>query len=532
MLRRDLISLLPASLLAAPAPKTVVLTFDDAVKSHRTFVGPLLKELGFRATFFVSHRWMPDTANFMSWSDIADLHNMGFEIGNHSWTHADFSTPRNAARLEAEIALVEYELSRVKVPKPTSFAWCGNTFGPEAIDVLKRCGIKLARRGGSPEVEYGKVVVGPYLDVKKHHPLLIPTTGDNYPDGTFENFRNVVATAKDGHIAVLQFHGVPDIAHPWVHTPPDLFRRYMDYLKQEGFTTLALRDLEPHFDLSHPPADPLLQSRYRPPKDGRLVLPIEVEQTRKDEPYWRSVMAEHAYSPAEVSLVTARQESAAPQPPTTTGLRIRPYPGGRHPRIGFLEGEIAPMRGTKASVFLPWNGGGYVVVDVPEAIFANKQLLFLAHTHIPSVWDDQNIVIPNQDWIRDSNGTLRSEWTLPNKVRFGAKVASTGDAIAMELWLTNGSDQPLTGLRTQVCVMLKGAPGFTAQTSDNKVFATPRASVRSADGKHSIHTEWSGAGRIWGNPRCPCMHSDPVLPDCGPGETVRQTGRLWFETRS
>jgi peptidoglycan/xylan/chitin deacetylase (PgdA/CDA1 family) len=40
--------------------KVVVLTFDDAVKSHRTFVAPLLKELGFGATFFVTHRWMAD----------------------------------------------------------------------------------------------------------------------------------------------------------------------------------------------------------------------------------------------------------------------------------------------------------------------------------------------------------------------------------------------------------------------------------------------------------------------------------------
>src|SRR6186997_409580 len=98
--RRDLLALLPAPLLAAGVPpdKTVVLTLDDAVKSHRTFAGPLLKELGFGATFFVTHRWMSDHENFMSWSDIADLHNMGFEIGNHSWTHSDFSVPRNAAR--------------------------------------------------------------------------------------------------------------------------------------------------------------------------------------------------------------------------------------------------------------------------------------------------------------------------------------------------------------------------------------------------------------------------------------------------
>ena len=41
------------SALGAPAQaipdKLVVLTFDDAVKSHRTFVAPLLKELGFGA---------------------------------------------------------------------------------------------------------------------------------------------------------------------------------------------------------------------------------------------------------------------------------------------------------------------------------------------------------------------------------------------------------------------------------------------------------------------------------------------------
>ena len=43
--RGEFASLLPAPLLlAAPAApaKSIVLTFDDAVKSHRTFVGPLL----------------------------------------------------------------------------------------------------------------------------------------------------------------------------------------------------------------------------------------------------------------------------------------------------------------------------------------------------------------------------------------------------------------------------------------------------------------------------------------------------------
>ncbi|MCP4261346.1 MAG: hypothetical protein GY774_28175 [Planctomycetes bacterium] len=49
-------------------------------------------------------------------------------------------------------------------------------------------------------------------------------------------------------------------------------------------------------------------------------------------------------------------------------LFVLPYPGGRHPRIGFLEGAIEPQRETKFSVFTPWDKNSYVVVDLPEAI--------------------------------------------------------------------------------------------------------------------------------------------------------------------
>ncbi|MFN9083472.1 MAG: polysaccharide deacetylase family protein, partial [Acidobacteriota bacterium] len=292
---------------AAAGRKRVVLTFDDAVKSHRTFVGPYLRDLGFRATFFVTHRWMAQTEHFLSWQDAAELHGMGFEIGNHSWTHLDASSPRGAARLEAELALVEYELRRVGVPKPVSFAWPGNQFGPEAVAVLRRHGIEWARRGAQPEAEYGRMVVGPAYDPGKHHRLLIPTTGDAYPDWTFAHFERVMRAAGEGETVVLQFHGVPDVVHPWVHTPADSFRRYMEYLQREGYETLALRDAGGRGEVD----DPRLRERYRPPKDGRLALPVEVEQTRARLPYWRGVMAEHGFSAGEAGLVTGQEETGA-----------------------------------------------------------------------------------------------------------------------------------------------------------------------------------------------------------------------------
>jgi hypothetical protein len=381
-----------------------------------------------------------------------------------------------------------------------------------------------------PEQEYGKVVVGPAYDPAGHHHLLIPTTGDAYPDWTFEHFEKVVAEARDGRIVVLQFHGVPDIKHPWVHTPVEAFRRYMHYLKDKNFTTAAVRDLESYVDRAAPPADPTLKKRYREPKDGRLRLPVEMETSRREMNYWLGNMQRHGYSAAEQQLVLG-QPLHIPRI-AEPNLPLLPYPGGRHPRIGFLDGAINPMRGTKASVFAPWDPSSYVVVDLPEAIFADGKLLFLAHTHVPTVWDQQNVVIDNVDWMREEGPSLRSQWRLPNGVEFGARIVH-GDPVRMQLWLKNGTQQILRRMRAQVCVMLKGASGFNLQSNHNKRLEEPRAEVRS--GSRTIITEWDRCGkafgtRAWGNAACPCMHADPGLPDCGPGETVQVDGRLWFET--
>ena len=248
-------------------PKTVVLTFDDAVKTHLTVVAPLLKQLGFRATFFITQKWMEDQSYFLTWDEVARIHRLGFEIGNHSWTHSDFGKAENGEKLGSELELVERELAKVGVPKPVSFAWCGNAFGPEALEQLRRRGYAVARRGMQPEVPYGGIQVGPALQVKNHHPLLIPTTGDAYPAWTFEHFKNVLLSAKSDEIVVLQFHGVPDEKHPWVNTQPEAFREYMMYLKKNGYHTLALRDLLRYYDSSQLPDDPLLKARCCAKKD-------------------------------------------------------------------------------------------------------------------------------------------------------------------------------------------------------------------------------------------------------------------------
>lgn len=541
--RRELLTAAVPGLSSGPEPlpeKVVVLTFDDAVKSHRTFVAPLLKELGFRATFFVTHAWMNDPENFMTWDEIGEIHQMGFEIGNHTWTHRGLATPRNAARLASELYLVEQQLDRAtpRVPKPVSFAYPGNRFGPEAVQKLSELGYRLARRGAQPEVPYGKLEIGEAFDPRRHHPLLIPTTADAYPDWTLDHFRRVVERATPGRAVVIQFHGVPDRAHPWVHTPPERFVEYMAYLKDHGFRVIALTDLARYIDFAHPPNDPLLKVRYGHPAGAPLPLPMEVEASRAEAPYWlENMIVAHRYSIAEAARVLAWSEEDTRRkveelglkvtaPPA--GLRVLPYPGGRPARLGALSSSIDPQRGTKASVFLPWDPSSYVVVDLPEAIFWDKKLLFLAHTHIPTIWDEQNLVLENLDWVREASGGLWFRRVLPNQVAIGARIQPQGDEVSMEVWVENHSSALLSGLRAQICVMLKGAAGFNAQTVENKVFRCPSAVVRSVGGDRWIGVTWQRCVRAWGNPAVPCLHADPAFPDCAPGETVRLHGTLWF----
>jgi hypothetical protein len=262
--------------------------------------------------------------------------------------------------------------------------------------------------------------------------------------------------------------------------------------------------------------------------------------------FWlESMLVQHGYNPAEVTVATglsaiqvaeatkrfgidskARSKRGANAP-----LLVLPYPGGRHPRIGFLEGAIDPQRETKISIFAPWSDGNYAVADIPEAIWnrpqAGRELLYLAHTHVPTMWSKQGVALERLEWQRTDDG-WQVERKLPNNVIFGTRVQPVPDHVALSMWITNGSSQTLRGLTVQNCVMLKGLSGFEQQTNDNKVFRSPLAACHNADKSRWIITGWQRCQRAWGNAPCPCLHSDPQFPDCEPGQTVRLRGFVSF----
>ena len=68
---------------------------------------------------------------------------------------------------------------------------------------------------------------------------------------------------------------------------------------------------------------------------------------------------------------------------------------------------------------------------------------------------------------------VRFRRRLPNGIAFGTKVVPQATSVRMDMWLTNGTRETLSDLRVQNCVMLKGLPGFTEQSNDNKTFKAP-----------------------------------------------------------
>ena len=240
-----------------PIPdRLVVLTFDDSVKSQFTVVRPILLKYQFGATFFITEGFDFPTnkKDYMTWDEITQLHRDGFEIGNHTRDHFGVND-KNFAQLGDQLQAIADRCREHGIPAPVSFAYPGNAITVKAFPILRQQGIQFARRGGKPEFDYesGRGVA---FEPGRDHPLLIPSAGDAKPQWELADFIRAVEQARQGRIAVLQFHGVPDLAHPWVNTAPEKFDAFMNYLATNKYRVIALRDLNRFVDPKNEPSDP------------------------------------------------------------------------------------------------------------------------------------------------------------------------------------------------------------------------------------------------------------------------------------
>ena len=249
---------------------------------------------------------------------------------------------------------------------------------------------------------------------------------------------------------------------------------------------------------------------------------------------------------------TAAGAAAAQQTYETQIRGIRVVPGHWRPHYPWEH---------IAWVSPPWPSQDYLWLDFPEAIFVNRELIFLSHINpaAPSLYR----TLPPVAWRALPTG-IAFERKLPNGVRFGGSVTKRNETgVALELHLHNGTKEPMRRISLQTCAFLRAIKEFADYTKANKYvhlehagwtsFASPMP--KNETGPYRVGWRHSGApvadlpvmvtlsnsaprlvAMTWltdtlsmvSNPNHPCFQADPKFKDLEPGESASIHGHLMF----
>ncbi len=98
-------------------PKVALLTIDDAPDKYALEMAKTLKELNAPAIFFVNGHFMTTPEQE---AIVKEIYNMGFEIGNHTYSHSDLTTLTPEEQKE-EILSVNDQVEEITGERPTFF---------------------------------------------------------------------------------------------------------------------------------------------------------------------------------------------------------------------------------------------------------------------------------------------------------------------------------------------------------------------------------------------------------------------------
>lgn len=131
-------------------PRCAVITIDDAYRSFLTEGWPLLRRYAYPATLFVSTDAVGG-GDYLTWQELATLHEQGVEIGNHSASHgylldrlAGESEPDWNARVSADIGRSQQAFRDHLGIVPELFAYPYGEFDPQLAALVKLAGFTAA----------------------------------------------------------------------------------------------------------------------------------------------------------------------------------------------------------------------------------------------------------------------------------------------------------------------------------------------------------------------------------------------------
>jgi peptidoglycan/xylan/chitin deacetylase (PgdA/CDA1 family) len=124
--------------IACFADKTVAITFDDGCETDLLFAAPILRELGFGATFYITSGWLGQPG-YLNPAQLRELSSLGFEIGCHSMSHR-YLTELDVAGLRREIVDSKLQLEEVTGKPVEHFSCPGGRFDERVAKIACAAG--------------------------------------------------------------------------------------------------------------------------------------------------------------------------------------------------------------------------------------------------------------------------------------------------------------------------------------------------------------------------------------------------------
>ncbi len=121
---------------ASPHLPGVALTFDDGCETDLLTAAPLLRELGFSATFYITVGFL-GTRGYMSRAQVRELADLGNEIGSHSMTHPYLPDLAPDA-LTHELLDSKKELSQITGRSVDHFSCPGGRWNAQVLAAAKQ----------------------------------------------------------------------------------------------------------------------------------------------------------------------------------------------------------------------------------------------------------------------------------------------------------------------------------------------------------------------------------------------------------
>ncbi len=150
--------------LLYPAELSVCITFDDGCETDLIAAAPVLREFGFKATFYLTAGFL-GTPGYLNASQVRDLDAQGFQVGCHSMTHpylSDLPEPE----LKREILDAKLHIEEIVGHPIEHFSCPGGRYDQRTLQMARHAGFATVAnsqfRANSPTTspyELGRVAM-------------------------------------------------------------------------------------------------------------------------------------------------------------------------------------------------------------------------------------------------------------------------------------------------------------------------------------------------------------------------------------